>query len=75
MEPDVWQRQTIEVHRMEAIGENIVVDTTFHAEGAGSGIELHQEGFHVWRIKDGKAAEFRFFLKRDEAVAAARSGE
>jgi ketosteroid isomerase-like protein len=74
MTPDVWQRQTVEVHKLEAIGENIVVDTTFHAEGAASGIELHQDGYHLWRIRDSKAAEFRFFLDRNEAVAAASAG-
>jgi ketosteroid isomerase-like protein len=73
MTPDVWQRQRVEIHDLEVIGESIVLDTTFHAEGAGSGIELDQAGFHLWRIKDGKGAEFRFFLDRDEAVAAARS--
>ena len=71
MTPDVWQRQELEIHRLEAIGEHIVVDATFHAEGSGSGITLDQVGYHVWRIRDGKAAEFRFFLDRDEAVAAA----
>jgi ketosteroid isomerase-like protein len=71
MEPDVWERQTLEVHRFEAVGESIVVDATFHAEGAGSGIELTQVGYHLWRVRNGKAVEFRFFLDRDEAVAAA----
>jgi ketosteroid isomerase-like protein len=74
MTPDVWQRQELEIHRLEVIGESIVVDATFHASGAGSGIELDQIGYHVWRIKDGKGAEFRFFLDREEAVAAASSG-
>lgn len=75
MTPDVWDRQEVEIHRLEVIGENIVLDTTFHAAGAGSGIELNQDGYHLWRIKDGKGAEFRFFLDRDEAVAAASSDE
>jgi ketosteroid isomerase-like protein len=72
MEPEVWEKQLVEVHGTEAIGECVVVDTTFHAEGRGSGIELHQDGFHLWRIRDGKGASFEFFLDRDEAVAAAR---
>lgn len=72
MEPDVWEKQIVEIHATEVIGECVVVDTTFHAEGRGSGIQLDQPGFHLWRIRDGKGAEFRFFLDRDEAVAAAR---
>jgi ketosteroid isomerase-like protein len=70
-EPDVWGSQRVEVHRTEVIGERILVDTTFHAVGAGSGIELDQDGYHLWRIKDGKGVEFRFFLDREEAVRAA----
>lgn len=73
MEPEVWESQQVEVHRMEVIGDCILVDATFHAVGSGSGIELHQMGFHVWRIRDGKGAAFRFFGDRDEAVEAARS--
>jgi ketosteroid isomerase-like protein len=72
MEPDVWDRQEIELHDLEVIGERVLVDTTFHAVGRGSGIELHQRGFHVWQVKDGLGAEFVFFTDRDEAVAAAR---
>jgi ketosteroid isomerase-like protein len=74
MTPDVWQRQELEIHALEAIGERILIEATFHASGAGSGIELHQTGYHLWRIREGKGAEFRFFLDRDEAVAAASGG-
>jgi ketosteroid isomerase-like protein len=73
MEPDVWEKQLVELHGTEVIGEFVVVDATFHAVGRGSGIELHQRGVHLWRIRDGKGVEFRFFLDRDEAVAAARA--
>jgi ketosteroid isomerase-like protein len=73
MEPDVWEKQQLEVHGTEVIGELIVVDTTFHAVGRGSGIELHQMGYHLWRIRDGKGVDFRFFLDREEALAAARA--
>ena len=73
MTPDVWEHQEVKIEGIEVIGEHVVLDTTFHAVGANSGIELNQDGYHLWRIKDGKGAEFRFFLDRDEAVAAASS--
>jgi ketosteroid isomerase-like protein len=75
MEPEVWGRQEVEIHSMEVIGESIILDATFHAEGAGSGIEMHQLGYHVWKIKDGMGARFQFFTDRDEAVRAAREQE
>ena len=40
MEPEVWNKQQIEIHDMETFGDSLVVDTTFHAEGAASGIEI-----------------------------------
>jgi ketosteroid isomerase-like protein len=72
MEPEVWSKQEVEIRGMEVIGESILVDTVFHAEGSGSGIEMEQVGFHVWRIRDGMGFNFRFFTDRDEAAAAAR---
>ena len=75
MQPDVWHDQVAEVHGLEVIGESIVVDTTFHAEGSGSGIQIDQDGYHLWKIRDGMGAEFRFFADRDEAVRAARERE
>ena len=75
MEPEVWEKQTVEIHEMEAIGESVLMDTTFHAVGAGSGISFSQRGFHLWKIRDGLGARFRFFNERDQALAAAREQE
>jgi ketosteroid isomerase-like protein len=73
MEPEVFSRQRNEIHSIEALGECVLVDGTFHGEGAGSGIEVTQRGFHLWSFRDGKAVEFTYFLDRDEAVRAARA--
>ena len=72
MEPDVLSRQENEVHSIEAVGDCALVEATFHGRGAGSGIEMAQRGFHLWRFRDGEAIEFSYFLDRDEALAAAR---
>jgi ketosteroid isomerase-like protein len=71
MEPDVFSSQRNEVHGVEVIGDCVLVDVTFHAVGAGSGIELDRRAFHLWRTKDGTAIEFRAFIDREEALAAA----
>jgi ketosteroid isomerase-like protein len=71
MNPEVFATQRTEVRGMEVIGDYVLVDTTFHAVGAGSGIELDQDGYHLWRIEDGLGKSFEFFLDRDEAVKAA----
>ena len=71
MEPEVFSRQQNEIHSIEALGECVLVDGTFSGEGAGSGIEVTQRGFHLWRFRDGKAVEFTYFRDRDEAIQAA----
>lgn len=75
MDPNVFKRQQAEVLGIEAIGDSVLVDTVFHATGVGSGIELDQEGYHLWTMRDGMAARFEFFLDRDEALRAARKPE
>jgi ketosteroid isomerase-like protein len=71
LRPDVFSSQRNEVHSIEVIGDCVLVDCTFHGEGSTSGIRLDQRGFHLWRMRDGMAIEFRYFLDRDQAVAAA----
>ena len=75
MDPQVWAKQEVEIHDMEVFGESIVLDATFHAVGAGSGIQMDQLGYHVWKIRDGMGARFQFFLDRDDAVRAAKEQE
>lgn len=69
--PGVFAAQRTDIHEAEIVGDCVLVRCTFHGRGAGSGVELNQQGFHLWRIRDGLAAEFRYFLDRDEAVRAA----
>jgi ketosteroid isomerase-like protein len=72
-DPDVFASQRSEVHEIEVLGDFLLAHCTFHSVASGSGIELAQEGYHLWRIRDGFAAEFRYFLDRDDAVAAAKA--
>lgn len=72
MEPEVYSSQRSEMLEAEVAGDCVVARAVFHATGAGSGIELSDEAWHLWRIKDGKAIEYSYFNSHDEAVAAAR---
>ena len=75
MEPEAWNGQTVEIHGMEVFGDSLVVDATFRAEGAGSGIPVQQRGCHLWKIRDGLGGRFEYFTDRDEAVRAAKEQE
>ncbi len=72
MEPAVFSAQRVEVLETAVEGDWVLCRTVFHAKGAGSGIEVSDEAWNMWRIKDGLAIEFRYFSTRDEAVAGAR---
>ena len=73
MEPEIFATQHGEVLSTEVIADCVVCRVDFTAKGAGSGIEMSDDAWHLWRMKDGKAIEFRYFDSRDEAVAAADS--
>lgn len=51
-------------------GEHVVVIAEAHGRGA-SGVGVNQLLAHVWTMRDGKAAHFRWFKSREEALAAA----
>ena len=73
-DPEVFERQLTEILEIEVIGNSVLVHATFHGAFAGSGIELSQPGYHLWRSRDGRAAEFRYFLDREAASDAAKAG-
>jgi hypothetical protein len=68
MEPKAFSEQRNEIHSIELLGDFVLVDSTFHAVGAGSGIELDQRNFHVWRLDGEAAVEFWAFRSREEAL-------
>ena len=74
MEPEVFDRQQVEIIFTEIVADCVLIECDFQGLGRGSGIELTQRGWQLWRIRDGLAIEFRYFLDRDEAVQAARAG-
>jgi ketosteroid isomerase-like protein len=71
MEPRVFSHQRAEIHSIEPLGDSVLVDCTFHGVGAASGIELTRRAYQLWRLKDRKAIEFRYFEDREAAVRAA----
>ena len=72
MEPEIWASQRSEVLATDVVGDCVLCRVAFHAKGAGSGIEMSDEAWNLWRIRDGLAIEFRRFVTHEEAVAAAR---
>ncbi len=74
MEPSSFSEQHNEVHSIERHGDFVIVDVTFRAVGAGSGIELDQRTFHVWRVQGSAAVEFWAVRSREEAMQLIEAG-
>jgi ketosteroid isomerase-like protein len=55
-------------------GDCLVVGGRMGGTGRGSGIEVEQEEFHVWTLRDGRVVRMQMFLDRGEALAAAGIG-
>ena len=48
---------SIDVHNVVADGDLVIVLTTVHAQR--NGVEASFSEIHVWRVRNGKATEFR----------------
>jgi uncharacterized protein len=70
-----WENWRIEAEDYLEFGDYVVVLTSYHGRGKGSGIELHQEGAHVFRIRDGKVVRLEVFAGREKAIDSVRSAE
>jgi ketosteroid isomerase-like protein len=73
LEPNLFEFQRAEPAEFLEHGERIFVAVRVHARGRGSGVELHDEAFHVWTVEDERAVRFEVFVDRDEALAVLRS--
>ena len=51
---------------------------SYHGRGKGSSVEAHEQGAHVFELRDGKVVRLEIFAAREkaiESVRAARSEE
>ena len=50
------------------IGDHVVVLTSYRGRGRGSGVEIRQEGAHVFALRDGKVVRLEIFASRERAL-------
>jgi ketosteroid isomerase-like protein len=62
---DHWRAQADEYIE---VGDYVVVLATYTGRGKASGIEISQEGAHVWRLREGKVVRLEIFADRQRAL-------
>jgi ketosteroid isomerase-like protein len=62
----------VEAEEYVEIGDRVVVLTCYVGTGKGSGVEIRQQGAHVFELRDGKVVRLEVFANREKAIESAR---
>ena len=69
--PEQWDDFRIEILRVVADpGDHVVVTTRQQGRGKQSGVEVDAEFTFAFAVREGKIAEWRIFLREDQALEA-----
>jgi ketosteroid isomerase-like protein len=68
-----WEHWCAEADEYLEIGDCVVVLATYRGRGKGSGVEIEQEGAHVFRLRDDKVVRLEIFASRARALESVRS--
>jgi ketosteroid isomerase-like protein len=63
-----WDYWRAEAEEYLELGDYVIVLATYHGKGRGSGVEIEQEGAHVWRLRDDKVIRLEIFASRERAI-------
>jgi uncharacterized protein len=63
-----WEDWRAEAEEYLEVGDYVVVLARYYGRGRGSGIEIQQEGAHVFKLRDGKVVRLEIFASRDKAL-------
>jgi ketosteroid isomerase-like protein len=68
-----WEEWRAEAEEYVEMGDYVVVLARYHGRGRGSGVEISQEGAHVFKLRDGKVVRLEIFASREKALAEVRA--
>jgi uncharacterized protein len=70
-----WEDWRAEPDEFLEIGDHVVVLARYIGRGRGSGVEIHQEGAHVFELRDGKVVRLEIYASRELALEYVRTAE
>jgi ketosteroid isomerase-like protein len=68
-----WEHWWVEPDEWLEIGDYVVVLATYHGRGKGSGVEVSQQGAHVFRLRHHKVVRLEIFTDRQRAIDSVRN--
>ena len=68
-----WENWRAEADEFLELGDYVVVFTSYHGRGKGSGVEVHQKGAHVFKLRDGQVVRLEIFADRKRAIESVRA--
>lgn len=63
-----WDFWRAEADEFLEIGDHVVVLASYHGRGKESGVEIEQQGAHVFKLRDGKVVRLEIFASRERAI-------
>ena len=70
-----WEDWRAEAEEFLEVGDHVVVLAIYWGRGRGSGVEISQQGAHVFELRDGKVVRLEIFASRDKAIGSVRSAQ
>ena len=70
-----WEDWRAEAEEFLEFGNHVVVLAIYWGRGKGSGVEISQQGAHVFELRDGKVVRLEIFASRQKAIDSVRSAQ
>jgi uncharacterized protein len=70
-----WEEWRAEPDDFVEIGDHVIVLARYLGRGKGSGIEIEQEGAHVFKLRDGRVIRLEIFASRERALEYVETAE
>ena len=70
-----WEYWRVEAEEYLELGNHVVVLAMYHGRGRESGVELEQQGAHVYELRGGKVVRLEIFVSRERAIASVRDAQ
>jgi ketosteroid isomerase-like protein len=69
--PDLWDDYRVEIVRLADIGDHVIATTINRGRGKDSGVPVEMPFTFLFSLRAGKIAQWRLFMREEQALEAA----